>query len=192
MFLSTWEWIRLLGFLAYFYFTISILFGLIRKTPTIQGRKNLYFQLHQISGWLGFIAVIAHMLLLIIDQYEPYQLVEILIPFMASYESILSGLGSIAFYLFLIVIVTSDLWLQKLGFSAWKKLHILVLPSWIISLIHGIFIGTDSNNAVIQLFYGLTVAIIVLVGIVRAFSEGGKKKESELKKKEITNKVVSE
>ena len=192
MLLSIWEWIRLLGFLAYFYFTVSIVFGLIRKTHAIHSNKNLYFQLHQISGWLGFVAVIAHMILLIIDQYEPYQISEILIPFMSSYQSILSGFGSIAFYLFLIVIVTSDLWIRKMGFSVWKKVHFLIFPAWILSLIHGIFIGTDSNNGVIMIFYGGTVTLVAITFIVRVIGEGDKKKDIRFKKKEIENKAISE
>ena len=100
MIISTWEWIRLLGFLAYFYFTISIIFGLLRKSSFVKSYKNLIFHIHQNAGWLGLITVIAHMLVLLIDQYEPYSIIGILIPFSANYQSLPSALGTIAFYLF--------------------------------------------------------------------------------------------
>lgn len=174
MFLNTWEWIRLLGLLAYFYFTLSIVFGLLRKSPALHSHKNLYFQLHQSAGWIGFAAVIAHMLFLIIDRYEPYEISEIFIPFLSDYESIFSGLGTIAFYLFLIVIITSDLWIRTMGFSLWKKVHFLVLPAWFLSLMHGLLIGTDSKNVFIMLFYGVTVISVALTLFIRMI--GGKEK----------------
>ena len=188
MFLSTWEWIRLLGFLSYFYFTVSIIFGLIRKTPSIKANKNLYFQIHHISGWLGLFAVLLHMILLIIDKFEPYRISEILIPFGADYKPNLSALGTIAFYLFLIVFFTSDFLIKKMGFSIWKKVHLLVLPAWIISLIHGIFIGTDSKNILVLLFYGGTVILVAIMLLIRIISEEHKKKEALYKKKEIEKK----
>lgn len=179
MLFSTWEWIRLLGLLSYFYFSMSIFFGLLRKSSTLKSNKNLYFQLHQMSGWMGFITVIVHLLLLMIDQYEPYTISEIVLPFSANYQALLSGLGTIAFYLFLIVLLTSDIWINKMNFSLWKKMHFLVLPAWILSLIHGLFIGTDSNQMLIILFYSSTVIVIITALLVRLMSDGFKKKDQK-------------
>lgn len=183
MVISTWEWIRLLGFVSYFYFTVSIIFGLLRKSSTVKSHKNLLFQLHQSAGWFGFAAVIAHMLLLIVDQYEPYRLAELLIPFASDYEPVLSSLGTIAFYLFLIVFLTSDIWIRKMGFTIWKKVHLAVLPAWVLSLIHGVFIGTDSENAYILLFYWGTVVLVVVIFFIRHISEYYMRKDKTTKVK---------
>jgi len=175
MIISTWEWIRLLGLLAYFYFTISIIFGLLRKSSFIKSQKNLIYQIHQYAGWLGLITVIAHMVVLLIDRYEPYSIAGILIPFSANYRSLLSTLGTIAFYLFLIVIMTSDLWIRTMNRSLWKKLHFLVLPAWVLSLVHGVLIGTDTENTLIIMFYVVSGGMTLLVLIARALSEFMKK-----------------
>jgi len=170
MIISTWEWIRLLGLLAYFYFTISIIFGLFRKSSFIKSHKNLIYHIHQNAGWLGLITVIAHMLVLLIDQYEPYSIAGILNPFSANYQSLLSALGTIAFYLFLMVIMTSDLWIRTMNRTLWKKLHFLVLPAWVLSLIHGVLIGTDTENTLIMIFYVISGGVTVLVLVVRTLS----------------------
>ncbi|SOC22464.1 ferric reductase like protein [Ureibacillus xyleni] len=185
MLLSTWEWIRICGFLAYFYFTVSIIFGLLRKSPAVKSHKNLLFQLHQSAGWFGFAAVIVHMLLLIVDQYEPYRIAELLIPFASDYEPVLSGLGTIAFYLFLMVFLSSDLWLRKMGFSLWKKVHFAVLPAWVISLVHGVLIGTDTVNPFILLFYWSTATFVFIFSLIRIISGQYKKKEKEVKVKPV-------
>lgn len=170
MIISTWEWIRLLGLLAYFYFTISIIFGLLRKSSFIKSHKNLIYHIHQNAGWLGLITVIAHMVVLLIDRYEPYSLVGILIPFSANYQSLLSALGTIAFYLFLMVIMTSDLWIRTMNRTLWKKLHFFVLPAWALSLVHGVLLGTDTENTLILIFYVISGGMTLLVLIVRTLS----------------------
>jgi len=104
---------------------------------------------------------------LIIDHYEPFNLGEILIPFSAEYESLPSALGTIAFYLFLMVIMSSDLWMRTMNRSLWKKLHFLVLPAWVLSLAHGVLIGTDSEKPVILLFYLISAGLILSVLIAR-------------------------
>ncbi|WP_068984587.1 ferric reductase-like transmembrane domain-containing protein [Lysinibacillus xylanilyticus] len=171
MLISTWEWIRLLGFLAYFYFTISIIFGLLRKSSFVKSHKNLIYHIHQNAGWLGLVTVIGHMLVLLIDHYKPYSLVEALVPFSAEYESILSALGTIAFYLFLMVIMTSDLWMRTMNRSLWKKLHFLVLPAWVLSLAHGVLIGTDSENAFVIMLYVASGAVTLLILMARTISK---------------------
>ncbi|MDM5248784.1 MULTISPECIES: ferric reductase-like transmembrane domain-containing protein [unclassified Lysinibacillus] len=175
MLISTWEWIRLLGFLAYFYFTISIIFGLLRKSSFVKSHKNLIYQIHQNAGWLGLITVIGHLLVLVIDQYKPYSLVEILIPFSAKYESLPSALGTIAFYLFIMVLMTSDLWIRTMNRTLWKKLHFLVLPAWVISLAHGVLIGTDTENMLIIIFYVVSGGLTMLVLVARTISQFMKK-----------------
>lgn len=189
MLISTWEWIRLLGFVAYFYFTLSIIFGLLRKTPTIKSFKNLLFQLHQSAGWFGFVAVLVHMLLLIIDRYEPYRISELMIPFASDYKSVLSGLGTIAFYLFLIVFLTSDVFIRKMKFSIWKIIHNAVLPAWLISLVHGIFIGTDTQNPIVLLFYSSTVTTVIIVFFIRSIGEQQKNKEKAMKTEQTPKKA---
>lgn len=177
MLTSTWEWIRLLGFLAYFYFTVSIVFGLLRKSTFVKSHKNLIYQVHQNAGWLGLITVVAHMFVLIIDNYEPYALVEVLLPFSSHYQPIASGLGIIAFYLFLLVLLTSDLWLKTMNRSIWKSIHFLVLPAWLLSLLHGILIGSDTDNIYILLFYFTSAGCVLSILITRMVSQGRKTKD---------------
>lgn len=178
MFGSTWEWIRIAGFLAYFYFTVAVIFGLLRKSASIKSAKNLIYHTHIYASWGGFFALIAHMLLLMIDTYQPYSISDLLIPFSNDYAPILSGFGIIAFYLFLIVIFTSDILIKKLKRNIWKGIHFLVLPAWGFSLLHGLFIGTDRDNPLILLFYIITASLTGLVVILRFVGKDEKKKET--------------
>src|SRR5690606_29229039 len=102
-----------------------------------------------------------HMLLLLIDSYEPYSVVELLIPFAAEYERVFSAFGTLAFFVFLVVMLSSDVWITKMKRTLWKKVHVLVFPAWLLSLLHGIFIGTDTTHPFVLLLYGVSATIIV-------------------------------
>lgn len=149
---------------------MSILFGLLRKSPSIKSHKNLFYQLHQNAGWLGLFSLVVHMIVLLIDQYKPYNLVEILIPFSAAYEPVASGLGTLAFYSFLVVLMTSDLWIKTMNRSIWKNVHLLVIPAWIFSLLHGIIIGSDTGNLFVRIFYAVTAGLVLAMSVLRRMS----------------------
>lgn len=176
MLFSTWEWIRILGFLAYFYFTIAISFGLLRKSSFVKSHKNLIYQIHLFASWMGFITIIGHMLILMIDSYQTYTIKDLLVPFSTEYAPITSGLGTIAFYLFFTVIFTSDVLIKRLKRNIWKGIHFLVLPAWLISLIHGLFIGTDSGNMLVLMFYGVTAGMVLLIMAFRFMLKDDKPK----------------
>lgn len=167
MLTNTWDWIRILGFLSYYFFTISAICGIIRKSAWLTKQKNLFFQLHTLSGWLGFFALIGHMLILIIDQFVPFTIFEILIPFLTDYHTFGTSLGILAFYLFLITLYTSDVLIFNMKFPIWKKIHFVVFPAWIMSLAHGLLVGSDRDNLLVQSLYISSVAIILILVLLR-------------------------
>lgn len=170
MLTNTWDWIRILGFLSFFFFTISAAFGIIRKSNWLVNNKNLMFQLHTYAGWFGFFALIGHMLILIIDQFRPFTIFEILIPFYSDYQSFSTSLGIVAFYCFFLTMLLSDIYVFKIGFKIWKKMHFIVFPAWIMSLAHGLLIGSDSAHPVILVFYICSFLLILLLVLFRKYS----------------------
>ena len=165
--LSVWNLIRTSGFLAYFLFTFSIAAGLMNRLFIFQKQKQLLLELHKVSGWTGMLTVVFHATLLLVDTYVPYRIGEILIPFSAEYAPIFSALGTISYYLFLLTLVTSDFFIKTLGRSLWKKIHFLVIPAWILMILHGILIGTDSTNTWAALIYSGGVILVILLLVFR-------------------------
>ena len=158
--LSTWNLIRTSGFLAYFLFTISIAAGMMNSFSIFRKQKPMLMELHKTSGWIGLLSVVFHVTLLLKDEYVPYQIKELFIPFSAQHAPLFSALGTISFYLFFITLATSDFFMKKLGRKLWKKIHFLVIPAWIFMVIHGILIGTDSGQPWAVIVYGGGVSLI--------------------------------
>lgn len=177
--ISNWELIRLSGFLAYFLFTFSISAGLLSRLTVFQKKRPIMNELHQTSGWMGLLTVIFHMIVLWRDRFVTYELVEIFVPFFSDHDPLSSAIGTICFYLFLIVFLTSDFLMKKLGRDLWRKFHLLVIPAWMLMVLHSIFIGTDSNQTWAAFLYGggvfLVIALLSLRYLENHFNPHAKK-----------------
>ena len=159
--ISNWVLIRLSGFLSYFLFTCSIGTGLMSRFSLFQKQKPLMIALHQSSGWAGLLAVIFHMTLLWSDRFVAYQLFEIFVPFSSNHAPIQSALGTDV----LLFIFAGDRDFRFFDEKTWQepmgKIHLLVIPAWILMVLHGVFIGTDSNEPWAAFLYGGGVFLVI-------------------------------
>lgn len=166
-FFSVWSLIRASGFLAYFFMTLALAFGLLNSLSIMKKKKAVLLIYHQTSGWFGLLTIVFHMTLIWKDTYVPYSLTELFIPFSAKNEPVFSALGTLSFYLFLLVIGTSDFFIKKLGRERWKKVHMAVIPAWIMMVVHGLAIGTDSLKPWALFIYAGGITLILVLVLLR-------------------------
>lgn len=170
-YLPTWNIIRISGIAAYLLLFAGVFLGIAQGMPIAKGKpKAAMYTWHTRTTWLAFGLGIVHALILYIDHYSPFTWSELLIPFTASVHPIGSGLGTLAFYGLVIVLLSSDL-RNKLGRKWWFMFHMLSYPVFISLLFHGMVTGTDSGNVIMRLMYvftGLSIlGITVLRGLLR-------------------------
>lgn len=165
---STWNMIRLSGFLALFFVTFSIGFGMMSKISWLKKKKALSHFIHLSSAWGSVLSLVFHLSLLVVDTYQPFTLKELLVPFQANYAPFATGLGTIAFYFIIIVYLSSDFGMKKLKRETWKKIHLLAIPAWIFAFIHGVMIGTDTATSWAITYYLVVFFSILLIGLIRA------------------------
>ncbi len=176
---STWNVIRATGITAYILLFLAVFAGVTLRLGLSLGRwKAVIHLLHQNSGWLTLIFSIVHGVLLLFDAYLPYNIVEILVPFAAEHQPFLSGLGTITFYLILIVMVSSD-FMQRFGKKVWRYLHFSTLPAFFIALFHGLNQGTSSQESWAKLMYVITGSILIGVILMRLMNNKPKKTEQK-------------
>lgn len=184
-YLSVWTLIRASGFLAFYFLTLSLIIGLFSTYSIMKKKKATLLSYHQTSGWYGLLTIIFHIILIWRDQYVPYSLSELLLPFHANNKPLYSALGTLSFYLFFIVIGSSDFFIKKLGIRKWKKIHLTVIPAWIFMLVHGLTIGTDSSKSwalVIYLTSSSLVTLLLFIRIMEAIMSKQTPKTKELKR----------
>ncbi|WP_409343186.1 ferric reductase-like transmembrane domain-containing protein [Paenibacillus sp. MBLB4367] len=165
----TWEMIRTLGITSYVLLCIGICLGIAHSMPIFRGktRANLY-RLHTGATIGGTVIGLLHGAVTVIDAYLPYSWSGVLIPFAAGNRPFLSGLGTLAAYGLLIVIFTSDI-RSKLGRRTWRLIHMLSYPIWIMALLHGLLLGSDSGTAPIRVLYIVSAGAILSVTLLRIF-----------------------
>lgn len=164
---STWSVIKAAGLTSYLLLFLSVSLGMFSygklMKPNIRG---ILLIMHQLAGWIGFLFGMLHGLVLTIDSYEPFSYMDVFVPFMAEYHPLSSGLGTVALYFFLIILVTSD-WMKNFGRKVWRVIHYLSFPAFAFSFVHGLAAGSDTKQLWAQLFYAGTALLFLVFVYIR-------------------------
>jgi sulfoxide reductase heme-binding subunit YedZ len=166
----TWQFIRSSGIMAYILFTISTLWGLALSSKIVKDWSpgTLSMLMHTTVSWLGVVFAALHAILLLFDQYVPYQPAELVIPFIGPYRPLAVGLGTLTFWIMLLVALSFPV-KKWLGHRRWKLLHYTSYAGFFLVTAHALFAGTDANRIGFQVL--LSVAVLVTV-ILTAYRVG--------------------
>jgi predicted ferric reductase len=159
-----WYVTRAAGLISYFLLWLSMVWGMVIPSkffhPFLEGTFSYDF--HEFLSLLGLGFVLLHVVALMLDQYLPFSIWEILVPFVDTYRPIWVGLGIIGFYLFLLVTVTFYM-RRTIGLEAFRKIHLLSIAGYLGATLHGLFAGTDSALPVTKLLYAGTFLIVIFL-----------------------------
>lgn len=134
------------------------------------------FDLHQYVSLVGLGFGLFHPLILLGDHYLKPSLLELFIPFtVQQYHPFWVGLGQIAFYSWAIVV--GSFYIRKqMGNKAWRFVHFSSFLTFVFVLMHGIFSGTDSTAAWVNLLYWTAAGSTLLLLFYRILNTVGMKK----------------
>jgi predicted ferric reductase len=179
-----WYVTRASGIIAYLLLWFSTILGLAVTSKYLDGMLDRLFtyDFHEFISLLSVGFTLVHVLVLMLDHYMPYSLIQILVPFLSPYRPFWVGVGVIAFYLILLVTLTFYL-RNKIGTRAFRTIHVLSLVGYIGVTLHGFFSGTDTALPSMRILYDvtglavlfLTVYWLVLLGLRNA----GKRRQAE-------------
>ncbi|MFD0692474.1 ferric reductase [Paenibacillus sp. GCM10027628] len=166
--LPAWSLIRIFGILSYLSLFIGMALGILYSFPQWKGQtKAQLMRSHTFANHLGTCLALLHTLLLVIDTFMPFDWHELLIPFTAKQSTGLNAIGTLAMYGLLLLVFTTDI-RHKLKRKIWFALHLLSYPIFVLALVHGLFLGTDSANPLFKLMYIVTAAVLVVLTLARA------------------------
>ena len=159
-----WFATRAAGLIAYLLLWFSTVWGLAVPSKLVAPllEQAYTFDFHQFISLLSIAFTVLHIVVLLVDQYLPFTIWQILVPFMAPYRPFWIGIGVISFYTILLVTIT--FYLRKhIGMTAFRSIHELSLVGYLGATLHGLFAGTDGSLPGMQIIYlggGLVVAIL--------------------------------
>ena len=169
----TWLAIRGTGLTAWALLTAVVLWGLLLRTRLL-GSLAPQLRLLHLHRWLGALALgflALHMGFLLIDPAVRFTAAEILIPGLAPWQTLAVGLGTVAFWLILVVSVIGRIRtrLGRAGNAIFAKAHLASYAAWPLATAHYVMAGTD---ALAEWSLGLLLTgstLVVMALLARAF-----------------------
>jgi len=158
---APWFVSRATGFAAFAALALDVVVGLLVSTKA-GDRWITRANAIDLHGWLSPVAlafVVGHGLILLADGYVRFDLLDVVVPFVAPYRPLAVGIGVIAAYLALVVHASFGL-RRRLGTRTWRRLHYLSFAAFVASSVHVILAGSDSTRPWAVAFYGSPLAIV--------------------------------
>jgi predicted ferric reductase len=170
-----WFVSRAAGIVAYLMLWFSTAWGVSLSSKGIGGlvQGPLAYTLHNVTSWLalGFGAV--HALSLMGDTVVGFTATAVLVPFASSYKSFFVGLGTLSLYVGILVSV-SFAWKKRIGYKAWRVIHMLSYLMFVAVTVHGAMAGTDSVTRLMQVIYTVAGGSVVFLTLFRILTAGAK------------------
>lgn len=159
-----WHLVRSSGMVSYMLLLASTVWGLFISSQFVKDWSPgvVSVTLHSTVSWLALLLGLGHALLLMFDDYFTYTLGNILIPFTGPYRPLLVGLGSLSFWLIVIISLSFPL-KKRIGHKAWKLLHYVSYVAFGMVTIHGLFAGTDGGLLGFRVLVGMGIVMVVFL-----------------------------
>jgi predicted ferric reductase len=165
---ALWALGRGTGITALGFLTVSLALGIATRSgrPLFALPRFAVADVHRFAALAGALLVMLHMGLLFFDPYAQLRLVDFVVPFLGAYRPLWQGLGTLAFDVFIVVIVTSLL-RQRIGLRAFRAVHWATYALWPIALGHALGNGTDTDRTWFLAFAGCCALIVAVVLVWR-------------------------
>jgi len=160
----SWYIARVAGVTAYLLMFLTVILGVGMTTGFA------YKYLNPVKSWLTHkylslslgLVLLTHLFSFLLDDFIGLGLKDIFIPFASSYSPLFLSFGIFSFYTLLVIIFTS-LWFRIKYKKSWRNIHYATYLLFSFSLVHGFFIGTDSQAITMRALYVSTGSIVLLI-----------------------------
>jgi predicted ferric reductase len=163
-----WHLVRSSGTVAYLLLMASTIWGLFLSSQVVKNWSPgpISMTLHSTISSLALLLGLLHALLLMFDAYFVYDLSSIFVPFTGPYRPEFVGLGTLGFWIILIVTLSFSL-RKRIGQKLWKLLHYTSYAAFGLITAHGLLAGTDGTHIGFRLLTGIGVMIVLLLFGIR-------------------------
>jgi hypothetical protein len=166
-----WLLTRSAGIGAYLMLYLAVVWGLLATTSLVTRRvaKRSSTAFHAFVASAGLFLLALHLTGLLLDRYLPFDPLDLVIPFHATFRPFALALGIVA--MFATVIVLASSWTRKLLRPAvWRAIHLLAVPAFAMALLHGLLAGSDSARPGMTILYGTTGLSVLFLVVVRGLT----------------------
>lgn len=166
----TWLLSRSAGIVAWALVVASCTWGLLVATRALARRgvrrpsPAWIFSIHRFLGALTIVFTAIHVLAILFDPFVSFSVVDVLVPFVSSWEPTAVAVGIVGMYLLLAIEITSLL-RDRMPVRLWRSVHLTAYGLLALTTVHALMAGTDVQALV-------PTAIAVVAGCVVVFGCG--------------------
>jgi len=173
-----WYVTRAAGLTGYFLIWLSMVWGFAISTRIVQPllEGTFVYDFHEHLSLLGLGFILVHIVVLLFDKFLPFNIPQLLIPFVDSYRPLWVGIGIISLYVLVLVTVTFYL-RGQIGAQAFRSVHVLSIFGYFGATLHGLFAGTDSSLPITMILYAGTFLAVVFLTVYWLIMRRPEKKE---------------
>jgi predicted ferric reductase len=144
-------------------FTATVVLGVLAtgRSATPLWPRFVTQGLHRSIAALSVLMLVAHVVSAVVDQYVDIRWWQADVPFGGTYEPVWLAFGAVSLDL-LAVIVATSLARARMPHRVWVLVHLSAYAAWASAVVHGLFIGTDSDQG---WMVSITVGCVVAVGL---------------------------
>ncbi|MGN6722906.1 MAG: ferric reductase-like transmembrane domain-containing protein [Marmoricola sp.] len=174
---ALWDLSRATGLVATCFFAAAIVLGIrARSGRAIVGLGRFGVnQLHRTLALTGVGLIAIHVTTLLFDPYAQLKLLDVALPFHATYRPFWLGLGTLGADLLVVVVVVALL-RHRVGPRVFRVTHWAVYALFPIAVIHGLGTGTDAGTVWSESIVAVAVtAVLIAIGwrMTEHFAERG-------------------
>ncbi len=125
--------------------------------------------LHRSLAGVSMMLLAGHALTAVVDEYVDIRWWQALIPVGATYHPLALGLGTLALDVLVLVTLTS-MARERLPQRTWFAIHLMTYAAWLVSVAHGLLIGTDAGRTWFQLASAACVVAAAVAAMARVVS----------------------
>ena len=123
-------------------------------------------RVHRDLSLLVLVFIAIHIATVVIDGFAPIRWVDAVVPFGSAYRPIWLGFGALAFDLLLAIAITSLL-RARLGYPIWRAIHWTTYGTWVVAVLHGAGVGSDTSTPWMLGLVGVSVGAVLAAAVWR-------------------------
>lgn len=156
-----WYFARASGIVAWVLLTLAVLWGIVLSTDLFPRwrRKPWLLDLHRWLGALSLMTLAVHLGSLMADSYIEFNLADLAVPFASEFKPWQVALGVFAMW-GLVVIEVSSLLMKRLPRRLWRGIHLTSYLVFVLTSLHGTFVGTDATTPMYLATTALTTSAL--------------------------------
>lgn len=145
---SAWQASRAAGLVSFALLWASVIWGILVSSKPFSSKisRAAILDWHRILSTAALAFAGIHAGVLMLDSHAGYGAADLLVPFAAEDSPVATAMGVVAFELGMAIAVSFRL-RKYLGMRAWRALHLLAYPVFVLALAHFIAIGTEAKRA---------------------------------------------